>query len=112
MVLSLFLSSCSSPQKQPEIINPQQQEETATTSEAVFTYGGANRAKIIGLTLGAEPVPIKDGYIRLTGLLAGASPIACVEINGKGQSVAEKEEVNGYIVSQIKEKEVVLCLKK
>ena len=115
LILSLFLSSCSNKTpSEPVIIEPQVStpEVQVSTREALFTYGETTQTKKIHLTFSTEPIQLKEGYVKLIGIIAGSNPLACLEIGGRGVVVGLGEMVESYVVRKINKKEVVLCLEK
>lgn len=114
LLLIPFLCSCSQKAKEELVIEPQiaTLEAVPAGREAVFTYGEVSQDKTIRLTFSSEPSPLREGYVKLVGVIAGDNPLACLEVSGRGMVVGCGESVDAYVVSKINNEEVLLCLKK
>ncbi|MFA4905717.1 MAG: hypothetical protein WC645_04360 [Candidatus Margulisiibacteriota bacterium] len=111
LLMSLGLSACGpAPSPPPEI--PVSEEKPIPQRSALFVYQTHNQTNSPSLTLymGAEPVALASGYVRLAGVIAGK--VALVEIGGRGAQVGVGDKVGDYSVQSIEESEVKLCLKK
>ena len=115
-----FLTACTKPDPKPEPIKEAPLEAQIATEEAievkrqaVFTYTDKRDLKPrVRVRLNQDPVLVGEDYIRLSGILYGNSPIACLEIGGAEGLFEAGDMVGDYFVSRIYKKEVVLCLKK
>ncbi|HLD34781.1 MAG TPA: hypothetical protein VJB62_02860 [Patescibacteria group bacterium] len=63
--------------------------------EALFVYGGRANSEIT-LLLGGDPQLLSSSYARLAGAICGEKPVACLEVGGKGVSLAIGEITDGY----------------
>ena len=105
LLLAIFFLPACAPndpppiQSNPTIICDSSEEAEAQPSrEAVFVYGEGNKNNPQKLIIGinAEPVQIDNAYVRLVGIINGATPVALVEMGGKGQCVGLGEKLAGY----------------
>lgn len=110
LLLSLGLSACS-PFAQPKAVPPSEEKPEPRRS-ALLVYQTHNQTNSPSLTLyiGAEPLALSTGYIRLVGVIAGK--VALVEIGGRGTQVRVGDKVGEYSIQTIEESEVNLCLRK
>ncbi|MBI5699309.1 hypothetical protein HZC35_03240 [Candidatus Saganbacteria bacterium] len=111
LLMSLGLSACS-PAPSPPPETPVVEERPAQQRSALYVYQAHDQTNSPSLTLymGAEPVALASGYVRLAGVIAGK--VALVEIGGRGAQVGVGDSVGDYSVQSIEESEVKLCLKK
>ncbi|HTY12857.1 MAG TPA: hypothetical protein VMD02_01570 [Candidatus Omnitrophota bacterium] len=114
LLLAFALSSCSYSEQTPTTTsNETPTVEVETPSRGpVLVYGRPANGKEITLRFGAEPVMLSCGYVRLTGTVLGDDPGAVIEIGGKGLVFGIGEEIGGYRIASIDDKEVKLCLKR
>lgn len=111
LLMSLGLSACSSPPSHPQEA-PVVEEKSEPQRTALYVYQTHNQTNSPSLTLyiGAEPLALSTGYIRLVGVIAGK--VALVEIGGRGTQVRVGDKVGEYSIQTIEESEVNLCLRK
>jgi hypothetical protein len=77
---------------------------------SVFVYGQgrSSGSARITLQLNGEPLLLPAGYARVVGVVNGDSPVACLEIGGRGLALAPGDRVDDYRVVAVKERTVVL----
>ena len=84
------------------------EEADAVSGEAIFTYNDAQNLAVmqpeITLTFQSEPVQILGlGFVKLKGVIMGASPAALLEVAGMGMVVRKGDALGGYTVEEIRE---------
>ncbi len=110
LLMSLGLSACS-PSAQPKAVPPSEEKPEPQRS-ALYVYQTHNQTNSPTLTLyiGAEPLALAVGYVRLVGVVA--SETALLEIGGRGAQVGVGDKVGEYVVQNIAESEVKICIRK
>ncbi|MFA4844058.1 MAG: hypothetical protein WC632_03815 [Candidatus Margulisiibacteriota bacterium] len=107
-----MLTSCAAKSSSPE---REFIPEVSTTREveprgSVYVYGQdrpANSGRVI-LQLNGEPLLLPSGYARVVGVVSGVSPVACLEIGGRGLALGEGDKLDDYQVISINERSIVL----
>lgn len=113
LLMSLGLSACSSPaHPQAAAVTEEKPEPPAAAGSALYVYQTHSQTNSPSLTLyiGAEPLALAVGYVRLVGVVA--SETALIEIGGRGTQVGVGDKVGEYMVQNIAESEVKLCIRK
>jgi hypothetical protein len=104
LVIVIPLSACA-PQSRPVSSNkieadPSAEAEPIASRETLFVYGGKKTASSrLVLELSGEPVLLSSGYLRLVGVVAGARPMACLELGGRGFILTKGEVIDDYRVA-------------
>jgi len=113
--LLVFLSACSPDEKgqitqEPTTIETSEEAESPPSREAVFVYSDHSKEgpPNISLQLNAEPIQLSSVYVRLAGIIVGVSPVALVEVGGKGFCVKRGDKVKEYRVISILPQEINL----
>lgn len=114
ILISLGLSACSSsptPPREAPVVE-EKSESPAAAGSALYVYQTHNQTNSPSLTLyiGAEPLALAAGYVRLVGVIAGK--VALIEVGGRGVQAKAGDKIGEYLVQSIEESEVDLCLKK
>lgn len=117
LILSIvcLLSACAPSEREqiaqePAVVEATEEAESQPTREAVFVYGDHSKdcPPKITLQLNAEPIQLSSVYVRLAGIIAGVSPVALVEVGGKGFCVKRGDKVKEYRVISISPQEINL----
>ncbi len=119
MVPLLSMASCSSDQTEQKVSSSVDSPDGITieaesisegiSREAVFIYGNkADPRKNITLKVGGEPILLPSGYLRLSGVVRGCQPIACLESGGRGLVLGKGEKMDDYRVVRIDGDHVIL----
>ena len=111
----IFLPACA-PSEREQILQESAVAESTEEAgsppsrEAVFVYGdhGKDGPPNISLQLNAEPIQLSSVYVRLAGIIVGVSPVALVEVGGKGFCVKRGDKVKEYRVISISPQEINL----
>jgi len=123
ILLILALSSCASVKEKEEIGLKEEESEImvdevpsleAETRKPVYVYESQPEkisSSKVTLKLNSEPLLLSNGYVRLAGVVSGGRPMALIEIGGRGLCLEPGDEVGGYRVSRIWEKEIGLIRK-
>ncbi len=111
----LFLPACAPSEQEKSVpdqttIETSEEAEAPPSREAVFVYSDHSKdgPPNISLQLNAEPIQLSSVYVRLAGIIVGVSPVALVEVGGKGFCVKRGDKVKEYRVISISPQEVNL----
>jgi hypothetical protein len=111
IILLIFCCGCSPAPVSEKTEAPETAsiEVSAPSREAVFVYGQEkDRPRKLVLKLGAEPKLLSAGYLQLVGIVAGERSAALFELGGQGFSLVLGDNINGYLLRSIGEREVCL----
>jgi len=117
VILSIvgLLSACAPSEQEKSVpdqttIETSEEAETPPSREAVFVYSDHSKdgPPNISLQLNAEPIQLSSVYVRLAGIIVGVSPVALVEVGGKGFCVKRGDKVKEYRVISISPQEINL----
>lgn len=123
ILLILALSSCSSVKEKEEVILDEDQSEIikeqlpsdeADARAPIYVYQNQSEKvslKEVTLKLNAEPLLLPNGYVRLVGVVSGGSPMALIEVGGRGRLVEVGDGIGKYRVAGISEKVIKLIRK-
>lgn len=109
LLMSLGLSACSSTSHPQEATVTEEKPEPQRSALYVYQTHSQTNSPSLTLYMGAEPLALSAGYVRLVGVVG---PIALLEIGGRGSQVGVGDRVGEYAVQNISESEVKLCIKK
>jgi hypothetical protein len=110
LLMSLGLSACSSPAQPHEAAVTEEKPEPQRSALYVYQTHNQTNSPSLTLCIGAEPLALAVGYVRLVGVVA--SETALLEIGGRGAQVGVGDKVGEYVVQNIAESEVKLCSRK
>lgn len=112
LLIGTMLTGCSVKASPPdrEFIPEVSATQEAEPRGSVYVYGQARVTdpQQIILRLNGEPLLLPSGYARVVGVVSGVSPVACLEIGGRGLALGEGDRLDDYQVSEILEQSIVL----
>lgn len=112
--ITLFLSSCSiskgekvidKQESEPEVVEEQIATVEIEDREPIFVYDNKQQPEgdleEVYLKIGDQPLLLPLGYVRLVGVVSGRSPLALIEVGGRGIYIAVGDAIAGYYVNNI-----------